>query len=88
MRNSVPAYECINLNAEQVLILENQLCPIDETFLKTPLYTVKCVHVISSDIVVCFVINTIPICCLCYVARCAMNTVLLLHPEQSSSFIL
>jgi hypothetical protein len=32
MSNTVPALECVDRNAGQILILENQFCPIVEKF--------------------------------------------------------
>ena len=66
MSNSVPACEYVNQNVEQVLTLENQFCPIGEKFLINHLYAVKCLHIICSYMVVCFIISFL---CDVYIAQ-------------------
>jgi len=61
--NSVLACECMNWDAEQVLILENQFCHIIENILKNHLQAVKCIHITCSYMVVCFIMNVILIHC-------------------------
>jgi hypothetical protein len=72
MSNSVPARECINRNAEQVLILDSQCSPTDENVLKNHLHAVSCIHIISSYTVVSFAIRFIFF--LVYLARCYMQS--------------
>jgi hypothetical protein len=61
--NSVPACECTNWDAEQLLILENQFCYTIEKILENHLQVVKCIHITSSYMVVCFTMNAIFIHC-------------------------
>jgi hypothetical protein len=64
MNTPVSARENVNRNVEQVLILEDQLCPICGDIWKTIYSQLTCLHIICSYMVVCFIVNIIYIRCL------------------------